>query len=190
MLIVVELAVRDHAGLLPGVELADLLEGQQLVDRTGRIIHNILLRKGVGLHDTTGHDDGAHVLQTTDAHQHRRHGLVAARDEHAAVIDARVRLCLDEVGDRIAVCERVVDAVVALCDTVTHIGCEVAGRLTTVFVDGLHRLLHELIEVCAARMAVAEGALHHDLWLAEVLDLPAHTHLQRIILRCQCTYFL
>ena len=78
----------------------------------------------------------------------------------------------------------------ALCDAITHIGCEVTGRLTTIFVDSLHRLLHELIEVRAARMAVAEGALHHDLRLTEVLDLPAHTHLQRIILRSQCTYFL
>ena len=105
MLIVIELAVRDHAGLLPGVELTDLLEGQKLVDRAGRIVNDVLLRKGMRLHNTTGHNDGTHVLETTDAHQHGRHGLITACDEDTAVIYAGVCLCLHEVCDRIAVCE-------------------------------------------------------------------------------------
>ena len=71
-----------------------------------------------------------------------------------------------------------------LCDAVAHIGGKIAGRLAAVIVDRLHGLLDELIQMGTAGMAVAEGALHHDLGLCKVLDLPAHTHLQRVILGC------
>ena len=80
--------------------------------------------------------------------------------------------------------QRVVDAVVALCDAVAHIGGEITGSLAAVVVDGLHSLLDELIQMGAAGVAVTKGALHHDLGLCKVIDLPAHTHLQRIILGC------
>ena len=65
-----------------------------------------------------------------------------------------------------------------LCNAIAHIGGKVAGRLAAVVVDRLHGLLDELIQMGAAGMAVAEGALHHDLGLGKILDLPAHTHLQ------------
>ena len=80
--------------------------------------------------------------------------------------------------------QRVVDPVVALCDAVAHIGGEVAGSLAAVVVDCLHSLLDELVQMGAAGVAVTKGALHQDLGLGKVLDFPAHTHLQRVILGC------
>ena len=138
----------------------------------------------MSFHDAAGDHDGAHVLQAADAHQHGGHGLVAAGDEHAAVIDAGVGLCLHQIHDGVTVGQRVVDAVMALCDAVAHIGGKVAGSLAAVIVDRLHGLLDELIQMGTAGVAVAEGALHHDLGLGKILDLPAHTHLQRVILGC------
>ena len=86
--------------------------------------------------------------------------------------------------------QRVVDAVVALCNAVAHIGCKVAGSLAAVFVDRLHCLLDELIQMGAAGVAVAKGALHQDLGLGKVIHLPAHAHLQRVIFGCQRADFL
>ena len=62
MLVIVQLAVRNHAGLLPGIKLADLLQRQQFIDRTGRILHHIFLRQGVCLHDTSRHHNSTHLL--------------------------------------------------------------------------------------------------------------------------------
>jgi len=112
------------------------------------------------------------------------HRFVAAGNEHAAVIDAGVGLCLHQIDDGVTVGQRVVDAVMTLCDAVTHIGGKIAGRLAAVIVDRLHGLLDELIQMGAAGVAVAEGALHHDLGFGKILDLPAHTHLQRVVLGC------
>ena len=86
--------------------------------------------------------------------------------------------------------QRVVDAVVALCDAVAHIGCKIACSLAAVGVDCLYSLLHELIQMGAAGVAVAKGALHHDLGLCKVVHLPAHADLQRIVFRCQFTHCL
>ena len=190
VLVIVQLAVRNHTGLLPGVKLADLLQRQQLIDCAGRIIYHIFLRQSVCLHDTARHHNGTHLLQTADAHQHRRHRLVAACDEHAAVIHTGICLCLHEVHDCIAVCQRVIDSVMALCNAVTHIRGKISCCLSAVLIDGLDCLFRELIQMRASRMAVAIGALHHNLRLCKVFHLPAHSHLQRIIFRCQCSYCL
>ena len=86
--------------------------------------------------------------------------------------------------DGVTMGQRVVDAVMTLCDAVAHISGKIAGSLAAVVVDRLHGFLDELIQMGAAGVAVAEGAFHHDLGLGKILDLPAHTHLQRVILRC------
>ena len=190
VLVVVQLAVGDDAGLFPGVKLADLLQRQQLVDGAGRVVDHILFRQGVSLHDAAGDDDGAHVLQAADAHQHGGHGLVAAGDEHAAVVDAGVGLCFHQIYDGVPVGQRVVDAVMTLCDAIAHIGGKIAGSLAAVLVDRLHGLSDELIQMGAARVAVAEGAFHQDLRLCKILDLPAHPHFQRVVFRCQRADFL
>ena len=46
-----------------------------------------------------------------------------------------------------------------LCDAVAHISGKIAGSLAAVVVDRLHGFLDELIQMGAAGMAVAEGAL-------------------------------
>ena len=53
-----------------------------------------------------------------------------------------------------------------------------------------YSLLHKLIQMGAAGVAVAKGALHHDLGLCKVIHLPAHADLQRIVFRCQFTHCL
>ena len=190
VLVVVQLAVGDDAGLFPCVKLADLLQRQQLVDGAGGVVDHILLGQGVGFHDAAGDHDGAHVLQAADAHQHGGHGLVAAGNEHTAVIDAGVCLCFHQIHDGVTMGQRVVDAVMTLCDAVAHISGKIAGSLAAVVVDRLHGFLDELIQMGAAGVAVAEGAFHHDLGLGKILDLPAHTHFQRVIFGCQCADFL
>ena len=120
----------------------------------------------------------------------RGHGLVAAGDEHAAVVHGGVGLSFHQIHDGVTVGQRVVDAVVALCDAVAHIGCKIACSLAAVGVDCLYSLLHELIQMGAAGVAVAKGALHHDLGLCKVVHLPAHADLQRIVFRCQFTHCL
>ena len=190
VLVVVQLLVGDHARLFPCVELADLFQRQQVVDGAGGVIDHVLLGQGVGFHHAAGDHDGAHILQAANAHQHGGHGLVAAGDEHAAVVHGGVGLSLHQIHDGVTVGQRVVDAVVALCDAVAHIGCKIACSLAAVGVDCLYSLLHELIQMGAAGVAVAKGALHHDLGLCKVVHLPAHADLQRIVFRCQFTHCL
>ena len=125
----------------------------------------------MGFHDAAGDHDGAHVLQAADAHQHGGHGLVAAGDEHTAVIDAGVCLCFHQIHDGVTMGQRVVDAVMTLCDAVAHISGKIAGSLAAVVVDRLHGFLDELIQMGAAGVAVAEGAFHHDLGLGKILQI-------------------
>ena len=190
MLVVVQLLVGDDARLFPCVELANLFQRQQVVDGAGGVVDHVLLGQGVGFHHAAGDHDGAHILQAANAHQHGGHGLVAAGDEHAAVVHGGVGLSFHQIHDGVTVGQRVVDAVVALCDTVAHIGCKIACSLAAVGVDCLYSLLHELIQMGAAGVAVAKGALHHDLGLCKVIHLPAHADLQRIVFRCQFTHCL
>ena len=86
--------------------------------------------------------------------------------------------------------QRVVDTIVALRDAVAHIGCEVAGRLAAVLIDGLHGLLDELVEVRTAGVAVAKRTLHENLRLAQVPYRPAHADFQRVVFGCQRANFL
>ena len=173
-------------GELPGVDLpplvlggvdAHLLQGEQvLLD----VLH--LLTQGIGVHDAAGDHDGGHV-HPADAHQVGGHALVAAGDEHAAVKGGGPGMDLDHVADGVPAGQGVVDAVVALGHTVTDVGGEVAGRLAAVVLHAGHRLLHQAQQMGTARVAVAEGALHHDLGLGQVLHRPAHAHAQGVLLR-------
>ena len=190
MLIIAQLLAGDDAGFFPCVEFADLLERQELVDRAGGILHGVFLRQGMGFHDAASDDDGAHFLEPPDAHQHGGNGLVAACDEYAAVKSACVRLRFHQIDDGFTVGEGVIDAVVSLCDTVAQIGGKIAGGFAAVLVDRLHGLSYKLIEMRAAGMAVAKGALHHDLGFAQIINRPTHADLQRIALWGQRTYLL
>ena len=190
VLIIAQLLAGDDAGFFPCVEFADLLERQELVDRAGGILHGVFLRQGMGFHDAAGDDDGAHFLEPPDAHQHGGNGLVAACDEYAAVKSACVRLRLHQIDDGFTVGEGVIDAVVSLCDTVAQIGGKIAGGFAAVLVDRLHGLSYKLIEMRAAGMAVAKGALYHDLGFAQIINRPSHADLQRIALWCKCAYLL
>ena len=86
--------------------------------------------------------------------------------------------------------EGVIDAVVSLRDTVAQIGGKIAGSFAAVLVDSLYGLSYKLIEMRAAGMAVAKGALHDDLRLGQVVDRPTHADLQRIALRGRRTDLL
>ena len=190
VLVVVQLLVGNDTGFLPGVKLADLLQRQQVIDGAGGVVDDVLFRQGVGFHHAARHHDGAHLFQTANAHQHGGYGFVTAGNEHAAVIDRGVGLCLHQIHDGVTVGQRVVDAVMPLGDAVAHIGGKVAGGLAAVLIDGLHGLPDELVKMGTAGMAVTEGAFHHDLRLAQVTDRPAHADFQRIVFRCQRADFL
>ena len=185
MLIVIELFVRNLAALFHRVELADLLEREQLVDRAGGVVDDVLRLDWTSFHHAARHDDRAHFLEAADAHQHRRNGFVAAGDEHAAVVDRGVGLRLDQIDDRVTVCQRVIDAVVALRNAVAHIGGKVACGLAAMLVDRAGGLCDKPVEVRRAGMAVAEGAFDQDLRLTQIADGPAHADLERIVLRCK-----
>ena len=191
LLVVGQLLGRDLAALVLCAELADLLQGEQLVDGTAGVVLGVLGGQVVCLHDTAGDHDGCHhVLHAADAHEHGGHGLVAAGNEHTAVKGGGVGLCFHQVGDGFAVGQRVVDTVMALCHAVAHVGGKIPGSLAAVVVHAADSLFHKDIQVAGARMAVAVGALHHDLGLAQVIDRPAHAHAQGVHLRGQGTDLL
>ena len=184
LLVVGQLLGRDLATLVLGTELADLLQSQQLVDGAGRIIFHIPGRQVVGLHHAAGDHDGRHhILHAANAHEHGRHGLVAGGDEHSAVKGGGVGLGLHQVGDGLPVGQGIVDAVMALSHAVAHICGVVPGSLSAVVVHSPDGLLYKNVQVAGARVAVAVGALHHDLRLCQILYLPAHTHPQGVHLR-------
>ena len=188
--VVFELLGGDHTCFFPGVVLADLFQRQQLVDRTGRILCHILLRQHVRFHDTAGDNNGAHLFEPSDAHQHGGHGLVAAGNEHAAVKAGGIGLRLHQIDDRVPVRQRVIDSVMSLGDPVAHVGRKIARGFAAALIDTLHSLLDKAVQMRGTRVAVAEGALHHNLGLVQVFDLPAHSHPERIHLRSKFTYFL
>ena len=190
MLIVVQLLLRDHAGLFPGVELADLFQRQQFVDLAGRVVHGVFLRQGMSLHHAAGDDDGAHVLQSADAHQHGGDGFIAAGDEHAAVVDAGVGLRLDQIDHGFPVGQGIIDAVMALSDAITHICGKITGGFSTVLVDRAGGFPDKLIQMGAAGMAVAEGAFDQNLGLGQIVRRPAHADFQRIVFRREGADFL
>ena len=188
--VVFELLGGDHTCFFPGVVLADLFQCQQLIDRTGRILRHILLRQHVRFHDAAGHDDGTHLFEPSDAHQHGGHGLVAAGNEHAAVKAGGIGLRLHQIDDRVPVRQRIVDSVMSLGDPVAHVGRKIARGFAAALIDTLHSLLDKAVQMRGTRVAVAEGALHHDLGLVQVFDPPAHSHPERIHLRSKFSYFL
>ena len=141
------------------------------------------------LHNPSGHNDRTHILQASDAHQHGRHGFITAGYEYASIEYCGIGLCLHQIRNGIAVCQGVIDSIVALGDTVTHISSKISGCLTAIFIHSLYRFFHEYIQMGGARMAVSVGAFHHDLRLGQITYLPAHSHTQRIHLRCQFSHF-
>ena len=190
MFVVFELLCWDHAGFFPGVVLADLFQRQQFIDRAGRVLRHILLRQHVRLHDTACNDDGAHLFQPPDAHQHGGHGLVTAGDEYAAVKAGGIGLGLHQIDDRIPVRQRVVDPVMALGNPVAHVGRKITCGLTAALIDPLHSLFDEAVQMRRTGMAVSKGTLHHDLGLVQISNLPAHSHPEGIHFRRKPAYFL
>ena len=145
----------------------------------------------MGLHHAAGdHNGGHHILQPADAHQHGGHSLVTAGNKDAAVKGRGVGLRLHKVGDGLPMGQRIIDPVVALGHTVAQIGGKVAGRLSSVVVDGADSLLHKNIQVAGAGVAVAVGAFHHDLRLGQVLGFPAHSHAQGVHFRGEIAHLL
>ena len=116
--------------------------------------------------------------------------FVAAGD-----IDARVkRRCagmnLDHAGDHFPARQAEIDAVRPLALSVADIRAEVARAKTALLRDAPAGRLDQPVQMAAARMAVAEGALNHDLRLDKVLALPARADPQGIQLRRQAAHSL
>lgn len=111
------------------------------------------------------------------------HALVAAGDEHRPVEGGRAGVYLDHVGDHIPGGQGVVDAVVALGLAVADVCGDVPGAGAPRVPDAPADLLCQLQQVHTAGVAVAEGALDHDLGLGQVLRRPAGAQPQRVQLR-------
>ena len=103
MLVIVQLFIGNNTGFFPRIKLADLLQRQQVIDGAGGVVDNVLFRQSVGFHNAARHHNGAHLFQAANAHQHGGNRLVTAGDKNTAVINAGVRLCLDQIDDSIAV---------------------------------------------------------------------------------------
>ena len=155
LLIIIQLFIGDDSRLLPGIEFTDLFQGKELIDPAGRIVHHIFLRQLMCLHDSSGHNDRTHILQASDTHQHGRHGFITAGYEYAAIEYCGIGLCLHEIRNGIAVCQGVIDPIVTLGDTVTHISSKISGCLAAIFIHSLYRFFHEYIQMGGAGMAVS-----------------------------------
>ena len=86
---------------------------------------------------------------------------------------------LNHAGNHIAMRKRVVDTVMPLGDTVAHIGDKVSGSLATAGIYAIDSLAHQLVQMCAAGMAVSKGAFHENLGFCQILHRPAHADFQR-----------
>ncbi len=71
---------------------------------------------------------------------------------------------LNHIADGVPACQGIVDAVVPLRHTVADIGCKIAGCFAVMLLNSGYSLLHQSQKMGAARMTVAKGALHHNLW--------------------------
>ena len=190
LFIVVQLLLGDHTGLLPGIEFTDLLQGQQFIDGAGRIIGNQVPGQHMGFHNTAGHHNGTHILQSANAHQHGRHGFITTGHKHTAIVDAGIGLCLHQIHHGIPMGQGIIDTVMPLGNTVTHIRGIVSGCLAAIGIHRFHCLLNELVQMGAAGMAVAKSAFHQNLRFSQIRYGPAHTDFQRIVFRSQNTNLL
>ena len=167
LLVIGELFLGDLAALAHGAVFADLFERQQV---------------GTRIHDAARDQDGRHI-DAADPHQVRGYRLVTGGHKNTAVKRRRARVYLDHAADRVTRGERIVDAVMPLRHTVADIRGKIAGGPAARLLDAIRRAVNQLKQMSAARVAVAECALDHDLGLGQILHRPAHAHAQRVLLR-------
>ena len=86
-----------------------------------------LSKPQVMVESSSGHNDRTHILQASDTHQHGRHGFITAGYEYASIEYCGIGLCLHQIRNGVAVCQGVIDPIVALGDTVTHISSKISG---------------------------------------------------------------
>ena len=81
---------------------------------------------------------------------------------------------LNHIGNHIPVRKGIVDAVMPLGNAVTYVCGKIPGSLSARIRDSPHSFIHQLVQMGAARMAVAKCTLNHNLWFVQVLHLPPH----------------
>ena len=96
----------------------------------------------------------------------------------------------NQVADRVAGREGIIDAVVPLGHAVADVGCKIARRLTTRLLNALRSEVHQFKQMCRAGVAVPKGRFHEDLRFFQILFRPSHAHAQRIHLRRELSYIL
>ena len=83
----------------------------------------------------------------------------------------------DHIGDHVTVCQRIVNSVMSLSDSIADVGSIIPGTSSSRVFYPAHGLFHKLVQMGTSRVAVAEGAFHHDLGLLQIGGRPAHTEL-------------
>ena len=115
----------------------------------------------------------------------RGDGFVAAGDEHAPVEAGGTAVDFHHAGHQVPVREGIIDSVMSLGDAVADIRNEIPRSAAAGGPDAFHDEVGELQQMGAARMGIAERALHQDLRFFQIFQGPAHSDLQRIVLRSQ-----
>ena len=142
-----------------------------------------------GAHGAAGHHH-RRAVHPGQAHQGGGHALVAGGDEHPAVKGRGAGVNLNHARDHLTAGQAEVDAVGALAFPVADVRAVVARAEATGLSNALPGGLHQLIQMSAAGVAVAEGALDHDLRLGEILALPAGAQAKGIHFRRKSAHFL
>ena len=168
MLIIGQLFFRDFAPLVHGGIGPDLLQGQKIRP----CLHN------AACDYYRGH------IQSGRSHQAGGNGFVTAGNEYTAVKAGGISMDFNHIGDHIPVCEGIIDPIMSLGNPVADIGGIVSGASSSGIFDSAHGFFHKLVQVGAPRMAVTEGAFHHDLRLVKIGCCPAHAEFKRVVFRC------
>ena len=141
------------------------------------------------IHHTARYND-CRQIQSSDSHKNRRYRFITACDKHTSVKSCRISMNLNHIGNHISGNQRIIDSVMPLRNPVTDI-CRIITRTLTAFLcDSLYCLFYKKIQMGTSRMTVSECTLNHNLWLGQIFYRPSHSHLQRIVFRRKCSYFL
>ena len=185
LLVVIKLFDRNLPALFLRIKLSDLLKRQEFIDCASRIILDIFRSNLVCLHHASGHNNRTHLLEFSDSHQHCRHRLITACNKHSSVKSDRISVNLNHVRNHITACQRIIDSVMSLRNSITDICCVIARCLSACILHTTDCLLYKLVEMGTSRMAVSKRALHKNLRFREILLRPSHSNFQRVIFRCQ-----
>ncbi len=97
---------------------------------------------------------------------------------------------LYHIGDHFPAGKAEIDAIRSLTLSVTDIGAEISGPMTSCFPDTFYYCIHQLIQVDASRMTVSISTFHNDLTFSQIFLCPAGPKTQWVQLWSKLPHFL